>query len=94
METTRTTKVRFSAKTFAKGVAKSTGAAITATLTEHTPFIASTLQDTMSTASEAATFVKENNPFRRNKRCRKFGNNFKDCKCVWYRCRYFIRRYC
>ena len=67
METTRTTKVRFSAKTFAKGVAKSTGAAITATLTEHTPFIASTLQDTMSTASEAATFVKENNPFRRNK---------------------------
>ena len=62
-----TTKVRFSAKTFAAGIAKSTSAAIISTLSSYAPYTTDTISNLASSAADTAKFVKENNPFKRSK---------------------------
>ena len=67
MANSNTKTVRFSAKTFASGVAKSTGSAVKAVLSDYAPFMTGTIENTVESANDAATFIKENNPLRRNK---------------------------
>lgn len=62
-----TTKVRFSAKTFAAGVAKSTGSAIVSTLSSYAPYTTDVMSSLASGAADTAKFVKDNNPFKRSK---------------------------